>query len=116
MRNLASILLLVVLTSACAMSLHNPRIADIRSNPGRWQDRIVSINGTVTSSWGLPLVPFRFYQVDDGTGQVTVLSQNLRMPTRGTRVRVKGKVNDVGVFGGQAIGLHVREESLYVKR
>jgi hypothetical protein len=30
-------------------------------------------------------------------------------------VRVKGKVEDVAVFGGQALGLHLREESLYVK-
>ena len=76
----------------------------------------MSIDGTVTSSWGMPLVPFRFYRVEDGTGEVTVLSQGLRMPTRGARVRVKGRVNELGVFGGQALGLHLREEDLYVKR
>src|ERR687888_251892 len=89
-RFLAQILIAVALTSGCAMALHSPRIAEIRDNPGRWQDRTVSIDGTVTNSWGLPLVPFRFYRVDDGTGEVTVLSQNLRMPTRGAHVRVKG--------------------------
>jgi hypothetical protein len=98
------------------MSLRTPHVADLRDNPGRYQNHTVSIDGVVTSSWGLPLVPYRMYKVDDGTGEVTVLSQNTRMPTRGARVRVKGKVNDVGVFGGQALGLHIREESLYVKR
>ena len=63
----------------------------------------------------MPLVPYRMYKVDDGTGEVTVLSQSTRMPTRGSRVRVKGKVEDLAVFGGQALGLHLREESLYVK-
>jgi hypothetical protein len=116
LRSFAQILLVAALTSGCAAALHSPRISEIRNNPGRWQDRTVSINGTVTSSWGVPLVPFRFYKVDDGTGEVTVLSQNARMPTRGAHVRVKGKVNDVGVLGGQALGLHLREESLYVKR
>ena len=76
----------------------------------------MSIDGVVTTSWGLPLVPFRFYKVDDGTGEVTVLSQQTRMPTRGARVRVKGKVNEVAVLGGQALGLHLTEEGLYVKR
>ncbi len=52
----------------------------------------------------------------DGTGEMTVLSENSRMPARGAHVRVKGKVNEVGLFGGQALGLHLREESLYIKR
>ena len=98
------------------MALRSPHIADIRRNPGRYQDHTVSIDGVVTTLWGLPLVPFRFYKVDDGTGEVTVLSQNTRMPTRGARVRVKGKGNEVAVLGGQALGLHLTEEGLYVKR
>jgi hypothetical protein len=113
---LSSVITLVGITSACALSLRNPNIADIQRNPGRYQNHTVSIAGVVTTSWGLPLVPFRMYKVDDGSGEVTVLSQSSRMPTRGAHVRVKGKVNDIGVFGGQALGLHLREESLYVKR
>jgi hypothetical protein len=111
----AAVLTLAALTSGCAMSLRSPHVADLRDNPGRYQNHSVSIDGVVTTSWGLPLVPYRMYKVDDGTGEVTVLSQNTRMPTKGAHVRVKGKVNEVGVFGGQALGLHLREESLYVK-
>jgi len=102
--------------SACALSLHNPNISDLRRHPGRYQDRTVSISGVVTSSWGLPLVPFRFYKVDDGTGEVTVLSDGLRMPASGEHVRVKGRVQDVAILGGRPLGLHLREEDLYVKR
>ena len=109
-------LLLMFLTAGCATPLRSPHIADLRDNPGRWQDRTISIDGTVTSSWGVPLVPFRFYRVDDGTGEMTVMSQSSRMPTRGAHVRVKGRVNEMAVFGGDAIGLHLREESLRVQR
>src|SRR5215510_10160587 len=49
--------------SGCALSLRNPDIADLRQHPGRYQDRTVSVSGVVTSSWGLPLLPFRFYKV-----------------------------------------------------
>jgi hypothetical protein len=101
---------------AFATSLRNPSIADLRDHPGRYQDHTVSVSGVVTTSWGVPLVPFRFYRVDDGTGEVTVLSQNTRMPARGEHVRVRGRVDDVAVLGGQAVGLHLREEALYVKR
>jgi hypothetical protein len=111
-----AMLLLAGFASGCALAVGNPRIADLRDNPGRYQNRSVNIDGVVTSSWGLPLVPFRMYKVDDGTGELTVLSQGSRMPTRGAHVRVKGRVNEVGVFGGQALGLHLREEHLNVNR
>jgi len=112
---LVLVLSLVSVLSACALSLRNPSVAELRQNPGRYQDRTVSIEGTVTDAWGLPLVPFKMYKVNDGTGEVTVLSQSSRMPSRGAHVRVKGKVNEVGIFGGQSIGLHLKEESVHVK-
>lgn len=112
----ALVALLALSVSACGLGLRNPNISELKGNPGRYQDRSVNIDGVVTSSWGLPLVPFRLYKVDDGTGEVTVMSNGSRMPTRGARVRVKGRVNEVAVFGGQAIGLHLREEKLDIRR
>ena len=76
---------LAAITSGCALSLRNPDIADLRDHPGRYQDHTVTVNGVVTSSWGLPLVPFRFYKVDDGTGEVTILSESSRMPSNTDR-------------------------------
>jgi len=107
---------LLMISAGCAVSLHNPNIADLREHPGRYQDRTVSVSGVVTSSWGLPLVPLRFYKVDDGTGEVTVVSQGLRLPGTGEHVRVKGRVEDVAVLGGRPLGLHIREQDVYVKR
>jgi hypothetical protein len=108
--------LLIALTTACAHALRSAQIGELRDNPGRYQDHTVSIDGIVTTSWGIPLMPFKLYKVDDGTGEVTVVSESGRIPTRGTHVRVKGRVDDVAVVGGQAVGLHLREEALYVKR
>src|SRR3989442_6300026 len=116
MRRFILIVTLDAGSSACALSLRNPDTEDLQRHPGRYQDRTVSVSGVVTSSWGVPLVPFRFYKVDDGTGEVTVLSQSSRMPAKGEHVRVKGRVQDVAVFGGRPMGLHIREEDLYVKR
>jgi hypothetical protein len=114
---LAVIAVLSAAVSACGLGLRNPNISELKNNPGRYQDRTVYVDGVVTSSWGVWGVPFRTYRIDDGTGEVTVLANNNnRMPTRGARVRVKGKVNDVGVFGGQALGLHLREERLDIRR
>ena len=105
---------LALMFAGCA--LHNPSVAEIKYNPGRYQDRTVAVTGVVTSSWGVPLVPFKMYRVSDGTGEVTVVSQNGRVPTKGAHVRVKGRVNDVATFGGQALGLHIQQTDLDFKR
>src|SRR5512145_401471 len=103
----------LMLLAACAS---NPKIAELKFNPGRYYNDSVTVNGVVTSSWGVPLVPFKLYKVDDGTGEVTVVSQNGRVPTKGARVRVKGRVNDIATFGGQALGLHIQQTDLDFKR
>jgi hypothetical protein len=100
--------------SGCA--LHSPSVADLKYNPGRYQDKTVSINGVVTSSWGVPLVPFKLYKVDDGTGELTVIAQNGRTPSKGAHVKVKGRVSDVATFGGQAVGLHLEQRDISFKR
>ena len=111
---LAVALALVLLVSGCA--LRSPSIAELKYNPGRYQDRTVAVQGVVTSSWGVPLVPFRLYKIDDGTGEMTVIANNGRVPSRGARVRVKGRVSDVANFGGQALGLHLQQKDVDFKR
>ena len=54
--------------NACAHALRSARIADLQDNPGRYQHHTVSISGVVTSSFSVPLVPYKMYRVDDGTG------------------------------------------------
>ena len=102
-------LAIVALLGGCAA---RTSVAELKYNPGRYQDKTVSIEGVVTSSFSIPLVPFRFYRVDDGTGEVTVIAENERVPTKGARVRVRGRVNEVATFGGQSVGLHIRQTDL----
>jgi hypothetical protein len=60
-------------------------------------------DGVVTSSWGVPLVPFKLYKVDDGTGEVTVVSQDGRVADARARASAcKGRVNEFATFGGQS--------------
>jgi hypothetical protein len=100
--------------SACA--LHSPSVAELKYNPGRYQNKTVSINGVVTSAWGVPLVPFKVYKVDDGTGEMTIVSQDGRTPTKGAHVRVKGRVSDMATFGGRSLGLHLEQRDIDFKR
>jgi hypothetical protein len=103
------------LLAGCAVSTRH--IADIQHYPGRYYDRSVAIEGTVTSSFGGRFLPVQYYKVDDGTGEITVLANGSRnVPRRGARVRVKGRVEELGAFGSRSFGLHMRQEDLDVRR
>jgi hypothetical protein len=116
MSRLVAPVALIVMLSGCALTTRHPSVAELKYNPGRYQNHTVSINGVVTSSWGVPLMPFKLYKVDDGTGEMTVLAQGGRVPTRGSHVRVKGRVNDVATFGGQSVGLHLEQTGIHFDR
>ena len=101
------------LAVGCA-SMGSPSISEVQSNPGRYADRTVTVTGVVTTSWGVPLVPYRMYRVSDGQSEILVLSDGRQTPSKGARVRVRGEVEEFAVFGGKSLGLHVREKSLKV--
>jgi hypothetical protein len=104
----------VLLLAGCAA--RGVRVAELKDEPGRYATKSVSVNGVVTSSWGLPLVPFQLYNVDDGSGEITVLARSGRgAPARGTKVQVKGRITEFAVLGGRSVGLHLQEEDRKVK-
>ncbi len=113
MRIAAVALMSAVLISGCAA--RSVRVAELKDRPDRYEDKTVSVTGVVTSSFGIPLVPFQLYNVDDGSGEITVVSRGSRSPTKGARVRVKGKVSEVAVFGGRSIGLHITEDDRSIR-
>jgi hypothetical protein len=110
---LAVALLTAFVVTGCAA--RGVRIAELKDQPTKYATKTVSVTGTVTSSWGIPLVPYQLYNVDDGSGEITVVSRSGRAPARGTRVEVKGKVNELAVFGGRSVGMHIEEGSRKVK-
>jgi hypothetical protein len=106
-RLLTAVALMAVLAAGCAA--RGVRIAELKNDLDRYEDKTVSVTGVVTSSFGLPFVPFQIYNLDDGTGEIMVLSRSDRAPQKGARLEVKGKVNEFATFGGRSIGLHIQE-------
>ena len=101
-----------IIVAGCASGV---RIAELKSQPDKYKDKTVSVTGVVKSSVGVSFVPFQMYNVDDGTGEITVVSRSGRSPSNGARVEVKGKVNELAVFGGRSIGLHINENDRKIK-
>lgn len=104
------VLTLGLLTLACPK---RESIASIEANPSRFYDKEVGIAGTVRDSYGLniPLTQIRggVYKVDDGTGSIWVVTQT-SVPAKGTKIGVKGKVQNGIGWNGKNYGLGIYEE------
>ncbi len=105
--------LCAALTAGAALTgcVTSATIQQIRTDPGRYQNKSVSVSGTVTNSVGTPLLPLQFYTLADGTGEINVLARSNNTPAKGAQVRVKGRVNQVAALGNRSIGLHLQEEN-----
>jgi hypothetical protein len=99
------------LSAACA-SMGERSIAEVQTNPGKFHDKTVTVEGVVTTSFGIPLVPFKVYRVSDGSAELLVISDDNRVPSKNARVRVRGEVNEFALIGGRSFGLHLREKSI----
>lgn len=87
-----------VLTSAgCASRTINQIIAD----PSRYRNQQVQLRGAVVDSYSL--LNRGAYRIDDGTGQLWVVSDK-GVPRTSARVTVKGTIREgfnLGALGGQ---------------
>ena len=115
MRRISIVALLAVIVLVAGCGARQVRIAELKDQPTTYNEKAVRITGMVTSSFGIPLVPFQLYNVDDGSGEITVLSRSGRAPATGTRVEVTGKLSEVAVLGGRSIGLHIEEDQRRIR-
>ena len=88
-------------------------IADIESNPGKFQNKEVAIAGTVRDSYGIsiPGTPIRggAYKIDDGTGSIWIFTEDA-VPNRGVQIGVKGRIGSGVNWKGRNYGLGMYEK------
>ena len=82
----AVLLAAVFLLTACPSQT---TISKINADPGRYRGKEVGIVGNVTDSYGV--LGNGAYEIDDGTGRIWVATRR-GVPSRGSRVGVKGRV------------------------
>ncbi len=87
-------------------------IADIEANPSKYFNKQVAIAGTVRDSYGIsvPLTQIRggVYKIDDGTGTIWIATENA-VPTKGTQIGVKGRIQSGLNWNGRNYGLGMQE-------
>lgn len=84
-------------------------VAKIKQDPGRYQNRVVVVQGDVTQVVGLPFLGKSFFQLDDGTGTIWVMSSK-QVPAQGQKVWARGEIRAGLKIGGETYGVVLVEE------
>ncbi len=103
------LLVVGLLTVACP---DRKSIADIEANPSKYQNKEVVVAGVVRDAYGIN-IPFSkvrggVYKIDDGTGSIWVFTEK-GVPSKGTEVGVKGKLQSGMNWNGKNYGLGIME-------
>ena len=88
-------------------------IADLESNPSKYQNKTVKIKGIVRDADGVNIpilgVSGGCYKIDDGTGSIWVCTER-GVPTKGAELKVKGVLQTGAVIKGRNYGLIIIEK------
>lgn len=84
----------LVVTTACSTP-----IGDLKANPGKYQDKTVTIEGTVTASAKVLFVSG--FTVEDSSGTILVVPKGA-VPREGEVVKVRGRVEQLFAVGSSA--------------
>lgn len=96
----------VIACVATPVALAKTSINKINGDPGRYYNKKVTIEGTVTDSYGV--LGEGAYEIDDGTGKIWVIAERA-VPARGSRVQAKGHVITGFVYRGRNLAAALRE-------
>jgi hypothetical protein len=96
--------LLVAALSTAALA--KTSINKINADPGKYYNKKVSVEGTVTDSYGV--LGQGAYEIDDGTGRIWVLAERA-VPARGSYVEAKGHVITGFVYHGRNLAAAIQE-------
>jgi hypothetical protein len=99
----------VIILSGCGST----KIGRILADPGRYQNRSVTVEGNVTNVVGAYVAGV--YQVEDETGKIYVVSMGRGVPNKGVRVRVNGNVTPGLNAMGKSWGTAIRERDHKVR-
>jgi hypothetical protein len=91
-----------MLLTACSQTT----ISKINADPARYKNKDVAVVGRVTDSYGI--AGTGAYELDDGTGRIWVATTR-GVPSKGSRIGVKGRVHTSFAIAGRSFGTVLEE-------
>jgi hypothetical protein len=102
---IVAVLLSTALLAACKGGVTS--IKTLLDDPGRFDHQTVRVAGTVRSSVGV--LGYGAYQIDDGTGTLTVVTKEGGAPREGAQVGAEGEFRSAFTLGDQTVAVLVEK-------
>jgi hypothetical protein len=96
MKKIALLLFFLAAAAIACRGIFPTPISKIIDNPRDYEGKKVIVSGEVTESFSLFVL--KYFVIADGTGTITVVTRKA-LPKKGTKVRVKGAVNEMFSLG-----------------
>ena len=100
-------LIIVLCLGFVLLACEQHKIGEITADPGRFRDKEVAVTGRVVQSFGV--LGRGIYQIEDGTGNLWVMSETRGVPSKGAYVGVKGRITPTVTFMGRNYATVMRE-------
>lgn len=113
LRSLAVVGLLALTLTGCRGDGGVTSIRTLLDDPGRFDKQTVRVAGTVGKSAGV--MGYGAYQIEDGTGTISIVSQENGAPREGARVGVEGEFRSAFTLGTQSAAV-IMEKQRYTPR
>jgi hypothetical protein len=93
----------LLLLTACDLDT----VAEVKHDPFKFEKRDAHLGGIVTESFSV--LGYGFYQVEDPTGRIYVISRGKGVPGRGAKVEIRGKAINAFSLSGVDYGTVINE-------
>ncbi len=97
-----------VLSAGCKESL--TPIKTLLDDPGRYDHKIVRVAGKVTNA--ISVLGYGGYRIDDGTGQLTVITKTNGAPREGAEVGVEGEFRSGFTLGPETVAAIIEKRRM----
>ena len=108
LRAFAGTALLALALAGCKGRTDVTSIKTLLDDPSRFDHQVVRVAGDVTKSIGV--LGYGGYQVDDGTGTITVVTKDNGAPRTGAKVGVEGEFRSAFTLGTESVAVILEQQ------
>jgi hypothetical protein len=113
MKRLFPLVLLSLLGLAAGCKSSPTTIATLLNDPGQFDHKQVRVAGKVTHA--ISVLGYGGYQIDDGTGQITIVTKTNGAPREGAEVGVQGEFRSGYTLGTETVAAIIEKQRVLAK-
>jgi hypothetical protein len=83
-------------------------IGKILKNPGAYEEKVITIKGTVTERVSFMFI--KYFKLKDRSGEIMVITEKA-LPSVGAKITVNGMVHDAFSLGGEQVLVFMEQDS-----